>query len=354
MNRLLATLIIAALAPVGAVAQTGVVADGKAVYDGPTQCKNCHGKAGEGGFGPDLAGRGLSVAEFSQAVRKPWGVMPQFTQSQVSDVELANMTAYFASLPKTAALGAWQVAVDPAMPHGQQVFVQTGCAQCHGAVFAIARVGLGAANPDFEEFKRLVYAHTDAYPKFEEELAAARTSAMGPAPAGPAAGNAAPPRLRMGNFVDSRVTEAELREIYDWTKDGIGYRPSLQVRFTPAAAGAPTYNLLLTNTGLPNKGVAAEGVVVDVSLPAGAAVASATGAGYKGVHKDATGADVAEWQISRVAAQQTVALAITLNAAPAGGAGLKGAIHWAKPGPKSGVNSEVMNFALAGPAARGG
>ena len=78
MNKLFAALLIAALAPVAAVAQTGVVADGKTVWEGPTQCRNCHGKAGEGGFGPDLAGRGLSVAEFSQAVRKPWGVMPRF------------------------------------------------------------------------------------------------------------------------------------------------------------------------------------------------------------------------------------------------------------------------------------
>lgn len=354
MKKLLAILSIAALAPMGAVAQTGVVADGKAVWDGPTNCRNCHGKAGEGGFGPDLAGRGLSAAEFIQAVRKPWGVMPRFTETQVSDTDLANLTAYFASLPKNAAPGPWQVAVDPAMPHGQQVYVQAGCAQCHGATFAIARTGLGAANPDFELFKSLVYTHTDAYPKLEEELAAARTAALsastGSSP--PAAANAGPARLRMGNFVPSRVTEGQLRDIYDWAKDGVGYRPSLQVRFTPAATGGATYNLLLTNTGLANKGVAAEGLVVDVSLPAGATVASASGGGYKGVRKDASGASVAEWQIPRLAAQQTQALAITLNA-PAGDGALKGVLHWAKPGPKGGSSAETMNFALAGAGRRG-
>ena len=73
---------------------------GKSLWEGnDTFCKNCHGKSGEGAFGPDLAGRGLSANQFRQAVRKPWGIMPAFTDEQLSDTEIANLAAYLASLP---------------------------------------------------------------------------------------------------------------------------------------------------------------------------------------------------------------------------------------------------------------
>ena len=102
-------------------------AAGKALWEGNnTQCKNCHGRAGEGGFGPDLAGRGLSPSQFIQAVRKPWGIMPIFIDSQVSDAELSDLAAYFATLPKNATPAAWRVPLDPTAPHGQQVMVAMG------------------------------------------------------------------------------------------------------------------------------------------------------------------------------------------------------------------------------------
>src|SRR5437762_7161195 len=60
------------------VAQGGAAGDaaaGKALWDGnATSCKNCHGPAAEGGFGPDLAGRKLSLARVTRAVRQPWGI----------------------------------------------------------------------------------------------------------------------------------------------------------------------------------------------------------------------------------------------------------------------------------------
>src|SRR6202012_1271146 len=133
---------------------------------------------------------------------------------------------------KTPAPGAWQGGVDPAMPHGQQVLGQVGGGRCPGGAVTVPRAALGATNGDFELFKTLVYAHTDAYPKVDAEMAAARTAALG-APAGgppgpgPGRANAGPPLLRMGNFIPSRVSEGELRDIYDWSKDGIGLRPSL-------------------------------------------------------------------------------------------------------------------------------
>src|ERR1700704_5737033 len=111
MKKLLAVLLLSAL-PLPALAQAPDIAGAKALWDGNQLfCKNCHGKNGEGAFGPDLAGRGLSAAQFQQAVRKPWGVMPTFTEEQVSDAELAGMAAYFSTLPKSAEPGAWRVPV---------------------------------------------------------------------------------------------------------------------------------------------------------------------------------------------------------------------------------------------------
>ena len=59
------------------------------------ECRECHGDNGEGGFGPDLAGRNLTRAQFIHAVRKPWGIMPAFAESQISDRELVDLMAYF-------------------------------------------------------------------------------------------------------------------------------------------------------------------------------------------------------------------------------------------------------------------
>src|SRR6267154_1701427 len=98
----------AAQAPAGvqggggnAAALTGNVANGKMYWDSNlTACKNCHGMAGEGGFGPDLAGRGLNTAQVLRAVRQPWGIMPAFVESQLSEKDAADLAAYFATLPK--------------------------------------------------------------------------------------------------------------------------------------------------------------------------------------------------------------------------------------------------------------
>ena len=75
MKNFLVALLFSVL-PMPALAQSADVAGAKALWEGNQLfCKNCHGKNGEGAFGPDLAGRGLSAAQFGQAVRKPWGVI---------------------------------------------------------------------------------------------------------------------------------------------------------------------------------------------------------------------------------------------------------------------------------------
>ena len=121
----------------GSAAAQGNAQAGKTLWEGPaTQCKNCHGNNGEGAFGPDLAGRKLTVAQFSRAVRAPWGIMPRFLASQVSDSEMADMVAYFDSLPPVATPGKWRFEVPANAPRGQEVLLSTiGCGQCHGPTF---------------------------------------------------------------------------------------------------------------------------------------------------------------------------------------------------------------------------
>src|SRR5437764_13218926 len=134
MNAILVALLLVTLTQTGTRAPVpGDAQAGKALWEGAaTQCKNCHGVKGEGAFGPDLAGRQLSVPHFRQAVRKPWGIMPAFTEQQLSDQEIANRVAYFDSLPAAAQPGSWRFDVPAGAPQGQQVLLATvGCGQGH-------------------------------------------------------------------------------------------------------------------------------------------------------------------------------------------------------------------------------
>jgi mono/diheme cytochrome c family protein len=333
MKKFAAALLLLPFLQTASTAQAPDPAAGKSLWEGNnTFCKNCHGKAGEGAFGPDLAGRGLSAAEFQQAVRKPWGVMPAFVEDQVSDAEIASMAAYFAGLPKTGELGAWRVPVAADASHGQQVYMSQGCAQCHGATFDMPRATFGGRNVDFQTMKDLVYTHTTAMPKFEPQRPGSR--------------------LRMGNFNTLRLSEGQLKEIFDWAHDEIGFRPDLQARLE--AGTGSTYALNVANNGETGKGLSAQSVVIDVVVPAGTTVTSATGDGYKGVHMDAkANANVAEWQVSRLAPKDAKSFTVTLSQAPANPADLKGTIRWAKPAPKTGPNLDVVNFAMRPPGAGG-
>jgi mono/diheme cytochrome c family protein len=329
----LAALLLFCVVPFAASAQSASPdpAAAKTLWEGPPPfCKNCHGMNGEGGFGPDLAGRGLSVSEFQHAVRKPWGVMPAFIEAQLSDAEIAELAAYFGSLPKVPQAADWRVQSTADLPHGQQVYISAGCGQCHGANFDNPRASLGGHNGDFALMKALVYTHTDAMPKFEEQRPGQR--------------------LHMGNFNPMRLSEAQLKEIYDWAHDEMGFRPDLQARLTQSAGTA--YALQVANNGEAGKGLTAQRVTVDLVIPAGVSVTNATGEGYKGVHPDAeTKLNVAEWQLSRLAPKDTQNLAVTLSQAPSNPTDLKGTVRWARPAPKKGPNTDQVNFAYRPPQA---
>ena len=337
MKKLLIALAMLPLTPGIAAAQnapTGDAAAGKALWADELRCKDCHGGVAEGAFGPDLAGRGLNFAQVKQAVRKPWGIMPRFIDEQVSDQELANLAAYFASMPKVAAPGPWKTEVPANAPAGQRVMISIGCGQCHGPVLIGPRDDMGAVDADINWIKDLVYNHTTAIRTHAQRLGT---------------GNG-PPRVHMGNFNPDRVTEGQLAQVLDWIKTDVGFRAAFRGRLTKGEPGEKgvTYKLNVQNLGLPGKGLAAEGVTVSLVLPTGATVVNATGPGYKGAHMDAKEkAQVAEWTWPKAGPQDKQAYTITISKAGSGKDNLRGLIHWEKPMIKPGPTGDEIAIPAA-------
>jgi cytochrome c553 len=338
MKKMLLALLVLPLAQTAASAQiVGDAAAGKAYWDRQaprlTDCKECHNLNGEGGFGPDLAGRGLSAAQVLRAVRQPWGIMPAFVESQVSAKDAADIAAYFATLPKRAEPDGWNVEVPAGAPPGQATMINMGCGQCHGATFNAPRGNsLGAYNIDFDGFANLVYNHTTAMPQFRAMRGQTATN------------------LDMGNFSRSRLSEGQLRQIYFWARDEIGPRAPMagQIAKGEPGPGGVTYPVTITNNGVPGRGVIAEGLTINLTIPAGATVVAATGTGYQGTHTDdKTKATVATWRLPRSAPKDQEKLSITLSQAATAAANLRGDIHWTKPAPKSGPSTDVVNIAPA-------
>jgi cytochrome c553 len=338
MRNIWVALLVLPLAQTAASAQTaGDASAGKAYWDRQaprlTDCKDCHGLNGEGGFGPDLAGRGLSAAQIERAARQPWGVMPAFVESQVSAKDAADLAAYFATLPKPATPGKWRTEVPPNAPPGQATLINMGCGQCHGATFNGPRGNsFGAYNMDFDGFANLVYNHTTAMPQYRATLGQTATN------------------LDMGNFSRSRLTEQQLRQIYFWARDEIGPRAPMagQVAKGEAGPSGVTYAVTITNNGVQGRGVIAEGLTINLAIPADTDVVAATGAGYQGTHvDDKTKATVATWKLARSAPKDQEKLSITLSKAVTAAANLKGDIHWTRPAPRSGPSTDVVNIAGA-------
>jgi mono/diheme cytochrome c family protein len=338
MRKMFVALLMLPLAQTAASAQiAGDAAAGKAYWDrlAPrlTDCKDCHGLNGEGAFGPDLAGRGLSAAQIERAVRQPWGVMPAFVESQVSVKDAADLAAYFASLPKPAAPGKWKVEVPPGAPPGQATLINMGCGQCHGATFNGPRGNsLGVYGMGFDDFANIVYNHTTAMPQYRAVLGQNATN------------------LDMGNFSRSRLTEGQLRQIYLWARDEIGPRAPLAGQIAKGEAGpnGVTYPVTITNNGVQGRGVIAEGLTINLTIPADTTVVAATGAGYQGTHiDDKTKASVATWKLPRSAPKDQEKLSVTLSKAATATANLRGDIHWTKPAPKNGPSTDVVNIAPA-------
>ena len=332
-------LLLFPLAQSNSVAQGGAVGDpaaGKALWDGnQTSCKNCHGAAAEGGFGPDLAGRKLSLARVTRAVRQPWGIMPAFRDTQLgyTDKGLADMVAYFDSLPAPTQPGKWRFELPAGASAGQVAVIATvGCAQCHTPTMDTPRRGGGEVNGDFEWFKRMVYDHTTTISAQWTELGT------------PTAGRA----VRMGNYSPIRLPETTLRTIYDYMRD-LGFPLTVQARLDagmPVANGV-TYTLVVENVGVAAKSLLAEEMTLSLAIPADIKVVSATGAGYQKVQRDEkANADVAVWKISKLPVKAPQTFTITLSKAISDQ--LKGSLRWAKPTMKD-AEANLVNIASARP-----
>ena len=268
--------------------------------------------------------------QFRHAVRAPWGIMPAYIDKQISDRDMADLVAYFDSLPRVATPAAWRVVVPASAPAGQQLAIATfGCAQCHGPVFADTRQDAGAAGADYAWFSNLVYNHTTASPE-ERRLS-------GDNPDNP---------IRMGNFSGTRVPESLLQPIWQYVSVDLGLRVPIEGRLAAGvpATGGTTYALNLENTGIVGKGLTAEDLTVTLTLPAGSTVVSASGTGYQGVRRDAqSGADTAVWTVARMAPRDKQTYSITLSAPAAGSQRLRGSVRWSKPAIADGADTVNIN-----------
>ena len=315
----IAMLVLVSLTHAASAAAQGNAETGKSLWEGNAQyCRNCHGDEGEGGFGPDLAGRLLNFEQFRHAVRRPWGIMPAYTEQQLSDQGIVDLVAYFSTLPSVAEPGAWRVQVPPGAPDRQQLQIATvGCGQCHGPVFADTCGDAGAVGADYAWFAKLVYTHTTESP--------AERRLLGDNPDNP---------IRMGNYSRSRLPESLLQQIWQYVVDDLGLRVPIEARLSagePAGANV-TYTLTVENIGLPGQGLTAEDISITLRLPAGSTVVNANGAGYQGIQRDPQAdADVAVWQVARIAPMDRQSYAITLSGSGAGAQSLLGIVRWSRP-----------------------
>lgn len=328
-------------APAAPAANAPDIENGRKVFAfGNTSCSNCHGNGAIGGFGPDLAGKGLPLARAAQAIRRPIWRMPAFDASQLTDKEIADMVAYWNSLPKTEKLGNWRTPFPKDIENGQHHAVLYGCTQCHGNTLETPRHGQGEVDGDFEWFKHMVYEHSKAQP--EQWALLDREGAPSSTPG--------PGRVRMGNYDRQRLPEATLKEIYDWAMS-LGKLVPISARITaaPGDASGTVYTVDVANGAVPSKGLTAEDVTISVVVPPGQKVVSGTGPGYAGVKKQGA-QEVATWKVAKFAPHDRQKFTLTLSGTATGDAVPRGTVAWSKPSAKE--DAEVA-FALPRPGGRG-
>ncbi len=63
-------------------------------------CYQCHGYQGQGGAGPRIAPKPLSLEAFTRLVRRPPNVMPAYSPKVLSDEQLKRIHKYLESIPE--------------------------------------------------------------------------------------------------------------------------------------------------------------------------------------------------------------------------------------------------------------
>ena len=266
---------------------------------GLNRCVDCHGTNGEGAFGPDLAGRQLTLEQFTRALRQPWGIMPAYPPVLYSDQEVANLHAYLSGLPRVSEPGPWRTPLPPNAPRAQELLIAgVGCAQCHGDGLGGPRADAGSLDADFDWWKDLVYDHAAVMNGVRVDLG------ENPGP------------IRMGNYSRARLPEGVLEEIYVYLKDTLGYRVTISSRVTTGSAPG-SYNLVVTNGGQAGLGLTAENIGITLDLEPGTTVTSGAADGFHGVENGTR----AEWRIPRLgpAEEQTFSFTISNGGGIAGG-----------------------------------
>ena len=351
MKKLLVALLVVPFVQVqSASAQTGDPANGPGVFAGKL-CRMCHGDTAEGGFGPDLAGgRGLTLEQFTRAIRQPWGVMPPYNENQMPEQQILDAYAWVNSLEPVDEPGEWHWRKAPETAAlGQQLYINQGCGQCHEPENKFGRKWLGehAKEVDYEYFAKQIYNHTEKYP-----------------------------RGSMGNYSKLRFPESVLREIYQWMVVDIGMRVSINAFMSAGeqAGGNTSYNLPLSNAGVEDIGLDAEGLTVFIRIPEGREIVSATGPGYEGIQPlatlgllpglsvaphshDDTGhverptpdltRDVMVWKVDRLDAGERIELSFTMTGPPDAdvAAGFEGStVHWENPGRNANGSPPIMVY----------
>lgn len=300
---------------------------------GNTSCLNCHGPEAQGAFAPTLAGRNLSFDVAKSQIRKPCGIMPAFIESQLTDQEIADMVAFWNSMPLPKNAAPSRFAVPPGAPKGQQLALATiGCAQCHGPTLDTPRHGMAEVNGDWEWFKRQVYTHQTAV-RQQWAMLDKTLPQVTPGPAGPPGRD----RVRMGNYDRMRLPESTLHQIFDWAYD-LGPLPVLTAKVT---ASGSTYTIDVINSAVKGKGIAADDVNVSVAVPANVNVTTTSGVGYQGLQPIDNTTKLAVFRLPHLepASRETLTLALS---APA--PNLRGTIKWAKPAVKA---DQIVTFSLS-------
>src|SRR5262249_62146961 len=176
---------------------------------------------------------------------------PGFVKSERSERDAADLTAYFASLPKVDAPGKWRFEVPAGAPVGQASALNIGCAQCHGPELKGPRNNMGAVNENFAYFANLVYNHTTAMQQHRALLGVNATN------------------LDMGNYSRTRLSEGQLRQIFFWMRDEVGFRPAMAGVLGKGEQGSTgvTYSLTVSNNRLQGKRLIAEALTLHPILP---------------------------------------------------------------------------------------
>ncbi len=267
--------------------QVGNVATGKATWGTRALCQRCHGANGEGGAGPDLAGRNLTEAQWQRQIRQPWGLMPAFSKADgyVTDAMIPDLAAYFASLPSVATLGAPRFTALSTDSLAQQLLIEKGCAMLHGPTMNTPRRGFGDHVWTYDMFKRQV--RESWYGR--EELA--RTSTM-------------------PTFTSRQISDADLRVMWDYLSVQLG--PLVPVTATLSSTpvtvgGTVTYTVTLKNN---SKDVSAEGLTVTGVIPTGGtfvrAVTTPAGSAFLGNAGAGTTMNSAVWATPKIAGGETL------------------------------------------------